>query len=225
MSKALVILSGGQDSTTCLYWAQQRFDSVEAITFDYGQRHAVELECARRLCELTRTPQKIVKMDFVSQLSANALTDSKVAVAKSGGFQDLPSTFVPGRNILFLTLAASYAAPRGIQDLVMGVCQTDYSGYPDCREDFVASMEASLQKGLGAKIVVHRPLMHLSKAETFRMASELGRLKEVVELSHTCYEGRREVLHAWGYGCGECPACELRRRGFEEYAKENSNHG
>src|SRR5687768_6435347 len=136
-SRALVVFSGGQDSTTCLYWALKRFDEVEAITFDYGQKHRVELECARALCRELGVPQKIVAMDFLAQLNDNALT-GEAKPATGGGYRDLPNTFVPGRNILFFTLAASYALPRGIHDLVTGVCETDFSGYPDCRESFVA---------------------------------------------------------------------------------------
>ena len=218
-SKALVIFSGGQDSTTCLFWALKKFKHVEAITFDYGQRHRIELECARKLCERFGVEQKVVAMDFLSSLAPSALTQSSGELKVDGGFNNLPSTFVPGRNILFLTLAAAFAAPRDIRDLVVGVCETDFSGYPDCREDFVASMENSLSQGLGVALQIHRPLMRLSKAETFQLASDLGHLNDVVEGSHTCYEGQRNTLHSWGYGCGMCPACVLRKKGFEEFSR------
>jgi 7-cyano-7-deazaguanine synthase len=219
---ALVVLSGGQDSATCLYWAKDRFEKVEAITFDYGQRHRVELDCAKKLCELTDTHQIVVPINSLKYLSANALTDDSIDVAKDGGYQNLPSTFVPGRNALFLTMAVAYAAPRGITEIVTGVCDTDYSGYPDCREEFVDSMEKSLSLAVDTPIKIHRPLMQLSKKEIFELAHELGALKEVIEHTQTCYLGVRDQLHIWGYGCGKCPACLLRQQGFEEFIADPS---
>ncbi|HVJ65129.1 MAG TPA: 7-cyano-7-deazaguanine synthase QueC [Bdellovibrionota bacterium] len=214
---ALMIFSGGQDSTTCLYWAIKKYDHVEAITFDYRQRHRTELDCAQRICEKLAIPQKIVNIDFLSTFHKNALTSDEVEVSHEGGLNNLPSTFVPGRNALFFTIGAALAVSRGIDTLVSGVCQTDYSGYPDCRDDFVRAQEKTLSLAMGSPIYIETPLMHLTKAETFRLAADLGELKSVVEDSHTCYEGDRTQLHAWGYGCGKCPACELRRRGFEEF--------
>ncbi len=216
-TSALVILSGGQDSATCLYWAQPRFTRLETITFDYGQRHRIELECAARLAKAVGAAHKLVPVNSLSALASNALTDPSVPVKADGGFQNLPSTFVPGRNILFLTLAASYAATRGIRDLVIGACETDFSGYPDCRDVFMSDMERALSSGLDSPIRIHRPLMRLDKAQTFALADELGRLDEVVRETHTCYEGVRDELHAWGYGCGTCPACGLRKKGYEEF--------
>jgi len=219
LKNALVIFSGGQDSTTCLKWALNRFDTVSAITFDYGQKHKIELDVARRICTLLNVEQKIVSADCLSQLSPNALVDSSIAVSESGGFLDLPSTFVPGRNIFFLTLAASWAVTKGIHDLVIGTCQTDFSGYPDCRDEFIASMEQSLNLGLGVGtlLTIHRPLMFLTKAQTFLLAKKEGVLDLVIDESHTCYEGDRSHKNAWGFGCGACPACKLRSRGYDEY--------
>ena len=214
---ALVIFSGGQDSTTCLYWALKKYDHVQAITFDYRQRHRTELECAQRICERLDIPQKVVNIDFLSTFHKNALTSDDVEMNLDGGLNNLPSTFVPGRNALFFTIGAALAVSRGIDTLVSGVCQTDYSGYPDCREDFVRAQEKTLSLAMGSPIRIEAPLMNLTKAETFRLAADLGELKSVVEDSHTCYEGDRTQLHAWGYGCGKCPACVLRRRGFEEF--------
>ncbi|MBS1985160.1 MAG: 7-cyano-7-deazaguanine synthase QueC [Bdellovibrionales bacterium] len=219
-ASALVILSGGQDSVTCLYWALGTFRDVRAISFDYGQRHKVELEGAAALCREEEVPHEIIQIDAMNQIAPSALTDAKIAVKTDGGLHNLPSTFVPGRNALFLTLSAAYAVSRGIRDLVIGACETDYSGYPDCREEFLASMEQSLSLGMGAEISIHRPLMYSTKAEIFALADRLGRLQTIVQRTHTCYEGVRTSLHPWGYGCGECPACVLRKRGFEEF-KEN----
>ncbi len=218
-TSALVVFSGGQDSTTCLYWALNKFDVVETITFNYGQKHTVELECAKRICELNAVPQRIVDISSFGSLNANALTDASIPVSNTGGFQNLPSTFVPGRNAVFFTYAAAFAATRGIRDIVSGVCQTDYSGYPDCRDDFVAAQEKALSLAMDTSFTFHRPLMFLTKAETFQLAHRLNALDAVIEHSHTCYEGNRVDFHAWGYGCGSCPACELRKKGYEEFRK------
>lgn len=216
-NSALVIFSGGQDSTTCLYWALEKYDHVEAITFDYKQRHILELECAEAICKKLKVPQKNVNIDFLSTFHKNALTHGDVKVEIDGGLNNLPSTFVPGRNALFITVAAALAVSRGIDTLVAGVCQTDYSGYPDCREDFVKSQADTLSLAMGSKVYIETPLMNLTKGETFRLAADLDALESVIKDSHTCYEGDRSVLHAWGYGCGVCPACVLRKRGFEEF--------
>jgi 7-cyano-7-deazaguanine synthase len=212
---ALVLFSGGQDSTTCLFWAKRHFDRVEAIGFDYGQRHAVELEQAGRIAEVAGVP--FMRMSFPGLLSGSALTEYEKDV--SGAHEQaphLPASFVPGRNALFLTIAASYAYTRGIHDLVCGVCQTDYSGYPDCRSEFVGAMERSLTLALDAEVRIHTPLMHLTKAETWRLASELGCLEVVREMSHTDYNGDRTVRHEWGYGRLDNPASVLRAKGYEE---------
>jgi 7-cyano-7-deazaguanine synthase len=224
--KALVILSGGQDSATCLFWALRKFSAVETITFDYGQRHRIELECAAELCRQQGLKNTLIPIDSLKALGANALVDCSQKVSQTGGFQNLPSTFVPGRNALFLTLAAAYAAPRGISNLVIGACETDFSGYPDCRDVFMESMEKSLSLAMDYAFKIHRPLMRINKAQTFQMADDLGALQSIVDLTHTCYEGVRAEKHEWGYGCGECPACQLRQRGFQEYRKiKESAHG
>ncbi len=226
MSKrpTLVILSGGQDSATCLFWAKREFgDDVHTLTFDYGQRHVIELECAEKLSKKYARTHRLLPVTSLKDLANNALTDGNIKIKKDGGFQGLPSTFVPGRNALFLNLAAAYAAPRGMRDLVIGTCETDYSGYPDCRKEFIDSMQKSLSLAMDFDFHIHTPLMFLSKGQTFKLADELGALKEVVENTHTCYEGNHKDLHAWGYGCGECPACELRRRGFEDFERGLKN--
>jgi 7-cyano-7-deazaguanine synthase len=209
--KALVVLSGGQDSTTCLYWAINRFgiDNVSSVTFDYGQRHRIELTCAEEIADFTNVPNVILPIDTFAALGGDALTDPDIAVATEAGEETgLPNTFVPGRNLIFLTFAAAYAYQRGIANLVTGVAQTDYSGYPDCREETMESLQETLQKGMELDIRIHTPLMHLSKKETVQLAEELGALPAMA-LTHTCYNGARPP-------CGACPACELRARGFEE---------
>lgn len=209
--QALVVLSGGQDSTTCLYWAIDRFGNknVRALTFDYGQRHRIELECARNVADEAGVPQVCLPIDTFAALGGNALTDEDVTVLNS---QDpatrLPNTFVPGRNLVFLTFAAAYAWQHGIRDIVTGVAQTDYSGYPDCREETILALQKSLRLGMESDFELHTPLMHLSKKETVELARDLGAL-HAMALTHTCYNGMRPP-------CGACPACELRARGFAD---------
>ncbi len=207
--EALVVLSGGQDSTTCLYWALDRFGAgaVDTITFDYGQRHRIELECAHRVAEFTQVPNRVFPIDTFSALGGNALTDAGIDVSEDGD-AGLPSTFVPGRNIVFLTFAAAYAWQRNIGDLVTGVTQTDYSGYPDCRQGTIDALESTIRLGMESRVVIHTPLMNLSKKETVLLAKDLGGL-DAMAFTHTCYEGVRPP-------CGECPACRLRARGFDE---------
>lgn len=218
-TKAVVIFSGGQDSTTCLYWALSRFDIVEAITFNYGQKHSVELECSRDICAKENVKQTIVDLSFLDTLVESALTSNgNVNELNAKG---LPSSFVPNRNQLFITLAHAYAQKIGARTLVGGMCETDYSGYPDCRHDFIMRLQHVTNIGSESMISIDTPLMNLTKAQTFVLAEQLECLAEVVHLSHTCYNGDRTVLHEWGYGCGECPACELRKKGYEEF-KENS---
>jgi 7-cyano-7-deazaguanine synthase len=215
-SRALVIFSGGQDSTTCLYWAKQQFAEVQALTFAYGQRHEVEIECARDIALAASVPHHIADFSGFSALSDNALTNNSIAVtAKSDG--SLPNTFVPGRNLMFLTAAAAYAQQQEIRNLVIGAGQVDYSGYPDCREEFMLSAERSLQLALDTTISLHRPLMFLDKAAIWQLGEELGCLEIIRTKTHTCYLGERSDLHPWGYGCGQCPACRLRKAGFETY--------
>lgn len=213
-TKALVVFSGGQDSTTCLFWAKNRFDDVYAITFDYGQRHAVEIEQARIICMMTQTPHKVIDVGFLAQLSNSALvSDGLINATRADG---LPASFVPNRNQLFLTIAHAYAQQIEADRIVTGVCQTDYSGYPDCRQEFIDDIASVSETGSGVYIGIDTPLMYLTKAETFKLADTEGCLSYVIDFSHTCYEGERQ-LHDWGRGCGKCPACLLRMKGFKEY--------
>jgi len=212
--KALVVLSGGQDSTTCLYWAIERFglDNVSAVTFDYGQRHRVELECAAKICEIAGISQEQLPIDTFSALGGNALTDDiEVAAADTG--DALPNTFVPGRNIIFLTFAAAYAWQRDIGHIVTGVAQTDYSGYPDCRARTLRSLQQTLRLGLEYDVTLHTPLMNLGKRETVLLAREVGGL-DAMALTHTCYNGHVPP-------CGGCDACILRAKGFAEAGIED----
>lgn len=230
---ALVLFSGGQDSATCLAWALARFGRVETMGFDYGQRHAVELDCREALREGMRLQNPLwaerlgmdhtLALGALGDISETALTrDAEIAMAEGG----LPNTFVPGRNIIFLTFAAALAARRGIRHIVTGVCETDYSGYPDCRDDTIKAVQVALNLGMDARYVLHTPLMWINKAETWKLAEELGG-RDLVTLinreSHTCYLGERTALHPWGHGCGKCPACELRRTGWEEYEAEKAH--
>lgn len=210
MNEAVVVFSGGQDSTTCLAWAQKKFSKVVALSFDYGQRHReAELGAAKAIADIADVPHRIVDIQSFSSLSPSALTRGEIAVAMDGGLGGLPSTFTPGRNLVFLTLAASFAVGAGIRDLVTGVCQTDYSGYPDCRRETIDAIETAVRLGVAsADFRIHTPLMFLTKAETVQLADELGALP-LLAFSHTCYFGRRPA-------CGQCPACKLRLKGFAE---------
>lgn len=199
--------SGGQDSTTCLAYALKNFDEVHALTFDYGQRHKIEIEQATKITGLLKIPHEIMEIDIFSKLSKNALTDAGVEIT-AGGAGALPSTFVPGRNLIFLSLAAIKAYQLGITDLIAGVCQTDYSGYPDCRNSFIKSLERSVSLALNKEFKIHTPLMWLTKAQTVKLIQDLGYL-ELLRDSHTCYQGIRPA-------CGTCPACQLRLKGFKE---------
>ena len=220
MSSALVVFSGGQDSTTCLGWAQNRFDYVETITFDYGQKHRVEIEQARKIAMMLGVKNSVLSLDAFSQLNDSALIDSTQDIgAHHRVHTNLPASFVPNRNAIFFTLAHAFAQKQGIEHLIIGVNQTDYSGYPDCREPFVKALEVALNLGSEANITFHYPLMHLTKAETFALSKDEGVLECVINESHTCYNGDHIHKYAWGYGCGECPACVLRKQGWEAYEK------
>ncbi len=224
---ALVLFSGGQDSTVCLAWALKRFARVETIGFDYGQRHAVELEARQAVrAEIVRQfpgwgtrlgEDHMLALPTLARISDTALTrDAEITMTDSG----LPSTFVPGRNILFFSYAAALAYRRGIADLVGGMCETDYSGYPDCRNETLQSLAHTLTLGMDRDFTIHTPLMWIDKAGTWAMAQELGGdalVELIVAHTHTCYIGDRSERHGWGYGCGECPACELRARGWREW--------
>ncbi len=206
--QAVVLFSGGQDSTTCLHWALRRFSGVEALFFDYGQRHIAEMDAALRIARKTGVRLHVLDVDVLRQIGNNALVDAAHPIEAREG--ELPSTFVPGRNILFLTCAASFAYVRGVRDLVTGVCQTDYSGYPDCRDETIRSLANTLTLGLGLTepLRIHTPLMFMTKADTVRMAMDLGAMDSLME-SHTCYNGSFPP-------CGRCPACLLRQKGFDE---------
>ena len=221
---ALVLFSGGQDSTTCLAQALTRYQRVETIAFDYRQRHSVELDA--RLVVLQQLREQfpewagklgedhLLDLGVLGQVSETSLTRDTAFKMESSG---LPNTFVPGRNLLFLTLAAALAYRRGLEVLVTGVCETDFSGYPDCRDDTMKAMQLALSLGMDKRFLIETPLMWIDKADTWRLADSLGGKKLVdliVEHTHTCYLGDREHRHAWGYGCGSCPACELRARGY-----------
>jgi len=220
---ALVLFSGGQDSATCLAWALEQFGHVETLGFDYRQRHAVELTCRAALragmASQRLGPDHTLDLGVLGALSETALTrDAKIALREDG----MPNTFVPGRNLIFLTFAAALAYRRGLKHIVGGMCETDYSGYPDCRDDTIKALQAAINLGMNTRLVLHTPLMWLDKAATWRMAEELGgaSLVELIRVeSHSCYKGERRTLHAWGHGCGECPACDLRAKGWAAYAK------
>ena len=225
--RALVLFSGGQDSTVCLAWALERFDHVETVGFDYGQRHVAELDCrgairtrlsaafpawAGRLGE-----DHLLALSTLGAISDTALTrETEISLAQSG----LPNTFVPGRNILFFTYAAAIAWRRGIRHLVGGMCETDYSGYPDCRDDTVKALQIALNLGMDRRFVLHTPLMWIDKAATWALAERLGG-RALVELVRdetlSCYRGERGIVHDWGHGCGDCPACRLRAAGWQKY--------
>jgi 7-cyano-7-deazaguanine synthase len=226
-TSALVLFSGGQDSTVCLAWALSRFARVETVGFDYGQRHHAELKARPRILEKLRagfpewTPRLgddyLLPLDTLKAIGGSALTD---AVRIEMGADGLPTTFVPGRNVMFLTAAAALGYRRGIADLVGGMCETDFSGYPDCRDETVKATAKALSLGLARETLVHTPLMWIDKAQTWRLAEELGGkplVDLIVEETVTCYEGDRTHRHDWGYGCGKCPACELRAAGYTGY--------
>lgn len=226
---SLVLFSGGQDSSTCLAWSLERYPLVETIGFDYGQRHRIELEARKRVLVRLRAEfpswrarlgdDHVIDLRVLGRISETALTrDVDIELAKSG----LPNTFVPGRNILFFAVAAAVAYRRGLQVLVGGMCETDYSGYPDCRDDSLKALQVALGLGLDRRVCIETPLMWIDKAQIWQMALELGGqplVDLIVAETHTCYLGERGVLHAWGYGCGSCPACDLRRRGHEAWSR------
>jgi 7-cyano-7-deazaguanine synthase len=230
-NRALVLFSGGQDSTTCLAWALDKFEQVETIGFDYRQRHSVELECRQTIRdELARHFPKWsarlgedhrIDLGVLGTISDTALTrDVEIKMLEN----KLPSTFVPGRNILFLTVAACVAYRRDIKHIIGGMCETDFSGYPDCRDDTIKCLQSALNLGMESRFVLHTPLMWIDKAQTWALANELGRdslVNLIIEHTHTCYQGDRVHRHDWGFGCGVCPACQLRADGFKRYKPPN----
>ena len=227
LENALVVFSGGQDSTTCLAWALERFSHVETIGFTYGQRHMVEMECRAPIREkmVALKPEwaarlgadHVIDLSVLGQVSVSALTaDLPIAMQPNG----LPSTFVPGRNLVFFTFAAIVAHQRGLKHVITGVCETDYSGYPDCRDDTIKALQVALNLGMESRLVLDTPLMWIDKAGTWAMADQLGGealTRLIVEETHSCYQGDRSTQHAWGYGCGTCPACDLRAKGFANW--------
>lgn len=227
-SGALVLFSGGQDSSTCLAWALARYAKVETIGFDYGQRHAVELTVRPTILQKIRAlapgwgdklgEDHMIDLSLISKISDTALTrDVEIAMQDDG----LPNTFVPGRNLLFMTVAATVAYRRGLDVLVGGMCETDFSGYPDCRDDTMKALQVALNLGMATRLKLETPLMWIDKAQTWELAHELGgaALVELIRAeTHTCYLGERGTLHEWGYGCGKCPACELRANGYRTFS-------
>ncbi|MBB3126347.1 7-cyano-7-deazaguanine synthase [Paenibacillus rhizosphaerae] len=212
--KAVVVFSGGQDSTTCLFWALRQFKEVETVTFDYGQRHRLEIECAQSIAAELGVKNTVLDMSLLNQLAPNALTRSDIEITQEEG--ELPSTFVDGRNHLFLSFAAVLGKQSGARHLVTGVCETDFSGYPDCRDAFVKSLNVTLNLAMDYDFVIHTPLMWLDKAETWKLADDLGAFPFVRERTLTCYNG---II---GDGCGECPACRLRKAGLDKYLQSKS---
>jgi 7-cyano-7-deazaguanine synthase len=226
---ALVLFSGGQDSATCLAWALREFQHVETLGFEYGQRHSVELRCRDALragmAGPRLGPDHTLALPMLAQIGGSALTEAAEIAMRADG---LPNTFVPGRNLVFLTLAAALAQRRGLRHIVGGMCETDYSGYPDCRDDTIKALQAAINLGMNARLVLHTPLMWLDKAATWRLAHTLGgdALVELIRVeSHSCYRGVRDTLHAWGHGCGECPACDLRARGWSQWWQAEDRGG
>jgi 7-cyano-7-deazaguanine synthase len=210
--KAVVVFSGGQDSTTCLFWAKQTFKDVIAVTFNYGQRHSAEIEVAKEIAADLQVPHHVLDMGLLNQLAPSALTRSNIDIEIKEG--ELPSTFVEGRNLLFLSFAAILGKQAGARHIVTGVCETDFSGYPDCRDSFVKSLNVTLNLSMDHDFVIHTPLMWLDKKETWKLADELGAFDYVCERTLTCYNGLK------GSGCGECPACTLRQNGLDQYIEE-----
>ena len=217
MSKALDVYSGGQDSTTCLFWAKKHFKEVLAIAFDYGQRHLAELSSAKQISEEANVPMAIFKINLLSEVSHNSLTDIAIEVESVQPDHRPPNTLVEGRNMLFLIYAAIFAKANGIENLVTGVGQADYSGYPDCRNEFIISLNQSLNLSMDYDYTIHTPLMWLDKSEIWQLADELGIFEIVRNQTITCYHGIA------GEGCGKCPSCKLRNRGLQKYLKSKNN--
>ncbi|ALA54986.1 7-cyano-7-deazaguanine synthase QueC [Shouchella clausii] len=216
--KAVVVFSGGQDSTTCLFWAKERYRSLHAVIFDYGQRHKEEIQCAVDIANEQGVPYKVFDMGLLNQLTANALTRENISV-QAGEAGESPSTFVAGRNHLFLSFAAVYAREMGAKHIITGVCETDFSGYPDCRDVFVKSLNVTLNLAMDEQFVIHTPLMWLNKKETWALADKMGQLEYIRAKTLTCYEGIR------GDGCGTCPSCQLRQNGLDLYLREKAGAG
>ena len=220
---AVVVLSGGQDSMTCLALARARHTKVIAVSFLYGQKHRTELVQAAKVADRHGIPHAIIDLSFFGQMVTSELTHDGGDTTQPHAYKPgLPASFVPNRNALFLTLAHAIAQEQGAKYIYTGVCQTDYSGYPDCRQEFISSLEDSLNIGYQTDIVILTPMMDIDKAATFELADRLGVLDEIIEDSHTCYNGDRNERHPWGYGCGQCPACQIRERGYNEFLSRQS---
>lgn len=215
-SEALVVFSGGQDSTTCLFWALKNFRKVHTITFSYGQKHSAEIEVARAIAEKAGVDFYLQDASFISQIGSSSLTDTSIEMDQEKPADSFPNTFVPGRNMFFLSVAAVYAREHGIHHLVTGVSQTDFSGYPDCRDSFIKSMNLTINLAMDEQFVIHTPLMWLDKAETWKLADELGVFDLVRNETLTCYNGIK------GDGCGHCPSCRLRNAGLQKYLSEKT---
>lgn len=213
-SIALVVFSGGQDSTTCLFWAKREFEKVVALSFLYGQKHKKEVELAREIARNAGVEFEVMDVSFIGQLGHNSLTDITMEMDRENPVDSFPNTFVPGRNLFFLSIAAVYARERGINHIVTGVSQTDFSGYPDCRDSFIKSLNVTLNLAMDEQFVLHTPLMWIDKAQTWALADELGVLDIIRKDTLTCYNGVQ------GDGCGHCPACKLRQRGLDEYLRK-----
>jgi len=212
MKSAVVLFSGGQDSTTCLFWAKEQFEKVYALSFLYGQKHAHEVELARKIAEEAGVEFHVMDASFIGQLGRNSLTDHTMSMDQDKPEDSFPNTFVPGRNLFFLSIAAVFAREKGVSHLVTGVSQTDYSGYPDCRDSFIKSLNVSLNLAMDEQFVIHTPLMWLNKAQTWALSDKLGVFELIRSSTLTCYNGIQ------GDGCGECPACKLRKQGLDEYS-------
>jgi len=218
MKKALIVFSGGQDSTTCLGWALNNFDYVETITFDYGQKHKIEIEQATQIAKLLNVKNTLLNINAFTQLNDSALINSDLDISSNHHSKsNLPASFVPNRNAIFFTLAHAFAQKQNINNIIIGVNQTDITGYPDCREEFITNIEKTLNLGSESNIKFHYPLVSLSKAETFELSQKENVLDIVLEYSHTCYNGNHATKFDWGYGCGECPACLIRKDGWLRY--------
>ncbi len=213
--KAMVVFSGGQDSTTCLFWAMKNFEEVVAVSFDYNQRHILELECAKDICKKHNIEHHIMDLSLLNQLAPNSLTRADIEVDKDTPKEGTPNSFVDGRNLLFLSFVAVFAKQRGIKHIITGVSQSDFSGYPDCRDSFIKSLNVTLNLAMDYEFVIHTPIMWIDKEETWKLAYDLGVLDIIKNETLTCYNG---II---GNGCGDCPACKLRKRGYVDFKKNN----
>ena len=213
--KAMVVFSGGQDSSTCLFWAMKNFEEVVAVSFDYNQRHILELECAKDICKKHNIEHHIMDLSLLNQLAPNSLTRTDIEVDKDAPKEGTPNSFVDGRNLLFLSFVAVFAKQRGIKHIITGVSQSDFSGYPDCRDSFIKSLNVTLNLAMDYEFVIHTPIMWIDKEETWKLAYDLGVLDIIKNETLTCYNG---II---GNGCGDCPACKLRKRGYVDFKKNN----